>query len=1468
MAGQKTDTVETFVPKGSIPVEEEETFIPKGSILVEPEVDPLQDAYNMADTLPDSETEKDKINKSIAISKGIDRKPSEIYADFDTYVEQIEKAEIPQYAYGPLGALWNSMKQALAQKPAMMAGGLTAYTPGKMLFVDPALQKTQEYLESKRDPGKQSDVEEILAGKLWPTRIGNKWYQVEPNLVIPTMTAWAAQVGDQFPLMLITATAEIGSRLIAGMVAGTTAIATAGPDPSDVVVVPMVYKATQKVTKELIQFGLSAPPLVLMETGGFLDYASALGIDTDIAEKYSRLYGPASGVVEYVEQIGKIRPFMNLGKKSSQTLARKMLKELGMTGVEGLEELTQNTLEKYFIGQAIEEMKARNPEYDETKPGLLEGGLRSFVIGAGVSAITRGLGNVTSTVYNKYSPAVKDMLKKSGIEVKEPTPAEKAQAESAKQMMGLQKGMTLEEATKAVKEKVSPKEPVSTVVEKGEKQPWEMTIEEYRDKGDEELKGLADYGKYEGEIAPVGSFALDASEDTIHQLMMIPTESIIIRPENARRDVDIKTFRDYIQEGSPLPPLWADKTTKGIILEDGHQRLAAAKQLGLKQVPVWVNEGETRKNLIQVAIQEGKPVPPEVLKDYPDLAKLAPEAIKPKKGKPKLDERQALADKIEDVKLRNEIQMGKATIGEFIKEEKAVEVSGKKIGEAGRKGFVEGKKVGVEKQKVHDEAKETRARDRKRVREYIKKIAKTIGKETPTNVHYDYAVQIQAIQDTLDIEAGLLKKRLPQTIEMRQKLKEAIDSYPALKKQIPEKIYQALNRKTIDDFTIEELEGLSKHLEYLRKQGKTEKDLNDNEREYKWVNKRDDMIGDINGGFPTLPLTAEDIAKRPSGLKQLWLNTLLPQNILDKLGGGKAKYENTVYRNYYREINTLENQKQENVDRRGKIFSDGMDTIGIKKSDLLMKHETFGGVKYTVADMLFIYNGVKNKETALALRWGNLIKEGDLDRIVKVVDEKYSHYLPVLDFALEMFSGEDYWRVHDKHVELTNESMGHIENYLPIYRREIDKENLDKAMGEDMLNMNNLRRAYPKRGFTKERQDIPPEFQKPIKTNLVEIIYDAIQRQEHYISYGGKIRDLQGFNRDPRFREALVKQHGKESMRWLEDYTNVLSNPNYYKLHSELNRFWVKARENAAIAYLAGNLVTMMKQVPSMFYYLQEARPAYWFGGVLWTATHPKQARDFVNKDPQMKARSIQREYEEFKQFDKVLAERVRKKIGKAGFFGIRIFDKVVTTMGYIGVYNRHLDKTGNEVYARQKALETTLRTQPAAHVKDIAALYRQSEVLNMFLQFSNQLNKIYNIATYSLPQHVMNKKYQDAVYEAVSLALGAMAIWAMVHRRLPEDRDDFQDAFTDLFLNMIPVVGKSMSAVKEGWKVTAPPIIKAFGNLAILLSDKASNKAKWNKVIESFSIIFGAPYIGTKRIFKTIKEEDLWEMIGGPPKE
>lgn len=283
----------------------------------------------------------------------------------------------------PLSTFWNALTQSAAEKPALMLRGATAYTPGEAAGFDKTLERVAARLSTLKDPEKRKRAELALQGHLWPARSDDPWYKVDPDLVPNVVNTLAAQLGDQIPITTATVLGRMVGKAV-GSIAGIgtgvgVAMATAGPDPSDIAVSPVVAA----VTRKLVEHIGGATPMVLLETGSFLQSAEWLGIDKDIAEKYATLYGPAAGAIEYVQQLWNLKALKGVAEPIKKKLLGRVLFAIGGNVFEGVEEMSQGGLERYLIGKAIEEMKARDPDFEakKPKPFSLEESGREFAIG-------------------------------------------------------------------------------------------------------------------------------------------------------------------------------------------------------------------------------------------------------------------------------------------------------------------------------------------------------------------------------------------------------------------------------------------------------------------------------------------------------------------------------------------------------------------------------------------------------------------------------------------------------------------------------------------------------------------------------------------------------------------------------------------------------------------------------------------------------------------------------------------------------------------------------------------------------------------------------------------------------------------------------------------------------------------------------------------------------------------------------
>jgi hypothetical protein len=290
----------------------------------------------------------------------------------------------------PGRAFRDAFVQSMSDKPAMMLEGVQVYTPGGGLWgSDSMADKAAVYLRARQDPQIKQKVQERAAGKLWPVGEGKSWYQIDRQYLPETINAWATNIGDQIPIMLAALTGKaigkVAGKGVGAVVGGAAAIVTGGPDPTDVVTAPAVAAVASKIVEHLG----GAAPMIAMEAGGFMDEAESLGIDKDIAEKYARRYGVASGAVEYAESLWMLAPYKGLATGQKQGIVKFVLKEVGGDAWNGIEEITQGALQTRGIRIAISEMKERHPEYSAESPTYFEDWKREGAIGFGVAAVTR-----------------------------------------------------------------------------------------------------------------------------------------------------------------------------------------------------------------------------------------------------------------------------------------------------------------------------------------------------------------------------------------------------------------------------------------------------------------------------------------------------------------------------------------------------------------------------------------------------------------------------------------------------------------------------------------------------------------------------------------------------------------------------------------------------------------------------------------------------------------------------------------------------------------------------------------------------------------------------------------------------------------------------------------------------------------------------------------------------------------------
>lgn len=786
----------------------------------------------------------------------------------------------------------------------------------------------------------------------------------------------------------------------------------------------------------------------------------------------------------------------------------------------------------------------------------------------------------------------------------------------------------------------------------------------------------------------------------------------------------------------------------------------------------------------------------------------------------------------------------------------------KRVAQAARHAFSVGKKEGITRTKEHFAEIKAREKARKKLKARINKALNTINKATPDSVDFFYAEAIDRLRKEIDP-----RKRTQKTLDRRQKQREFLKA--ATKEQVgdfPQKLFDSLVAKPLNEVTVAELEEVATQVEKLQKLGKTKKRARDNTARLIRGRNIKQAINNMAGG-KAFPVDTEnefiDPATSPTDLlKSIFIYTLTTPRLLDWLDGAKGTFSGLLHGLFYDRVNTQFNSEMRVVKVRHDAMRSKMDSLGIEDDELIAIIDLSGlkpGLQLYAEQMMGIYAALKNRKSRKAMLATLKISENTARGIVSNLDSKL---IELADFVIEDYSTA-FPSLQRAHIEFTNKALGVEAFYTPLVRIEKDGMVTENDIVDQLLNRDGFKRTQAEKGFTIERQNIAPENQKKMDLRLMSVWRSQSQKQEHYTQFASLIKDLNGYMSDSAFTKAVNRTLGKQGSKILQGYIDRVANPNVYKSYGTLEQMSRRLRGNMAMAYLAYNLLTVLKQAPSLTLVLREAGADSLFSSMGSFVSNPKALVEKVEaKFPQLRS-SMEREFDELQNVNAPEWQKVINKYGRAGLEGIKFVDRMIKTMAYDAVYEKEMSVHGSEVEARRQAENAILRTQPAATAKELAALYTQNEVFNWFLVFTNQLNKLWNITTYDTFAQWNNKNYQGAAMNIIALSMNAFVIWMVTNKRLPEDEEDLLEMATDQMINIVPLIGKDIMAGKKGWggsEVAPFASVKEISR-AVVSQDPEKIAAAF---LEQAAVATGVPIVAIKRGAEFLETGEPIELIGG----
>lgn len=760
----------------------------------------------------------------------------------------------------------------------------------------------------------------------------------------------------------------------------------------------------------------------------------------------------------------------------------------------------------------------------------------------------------------------------------------------------------------------------------------------------------------------------------------------------------------------------------------------------------------------------------------------------------------------------------------------------RKMQTAAKKGFAAAKQQLRELQYI-----------RKQVELHGRFIAKI--KAAPSkNIDPFYAKAIKEIQSAIDFKAEP---------EAKEGLRKHLEENPDKKNEIPQDLLDALEKRDVSSLTMVQLQQIYDEIQRLSKLGRLKSKLMKKQRKAQTAARVKEALTSVKG------------AKAVRFEKERAIN-LRPLRLLDMLDG-KQKFSGPIANMFDKAIQDAYNDELTHVDHRQQRAAAKLKELGLTLFHFARRRKV-GDVTLTIDDMCGIYAGWMNEESRLALQHGGI--EMESGKVLLITEEIYDQVVEGLtneekkwaEFIIEEYA--DNWeRIRNAFIDVSNKDLGRRPNYTKMRRIGVDKSNADDILaGFDYAEESDYRdgtvQVHDK--FTKERQAIPPQYQLPIDSSLTRVWQGEVRKQEHYIAMARLLKDLNAVVTDKQFADTVKGKFGDSVHTALKNYLKRVADPDYYRSFDDIENMSRALRKNTAVAYLAYNLLTVAKQGPSLMLYAVNTSYSDLLMSAIQVAVNPKKTYDAIlSHNRQIGHAAIIREMEELKHTNKKVWQFIVRKVGNSGLRGIYEIDRAVRVIGENAVINHQMRNGLSLTEAAEKARQTSLRTQPAAASKDIAQLYANNEVLNWFTRFTNQLNQIYNIATYDIPAAWYNKEFAEVGRSVIALSVVAAWIWALRNKELPDEKEDIADALIDQSLAAIPLIGSAALAGKDGWDAPTPSLFT--GTAKTVRALKSADMEKIMPVLfEDVSILAGAPFIGMKRIYETAAEQDLWELIGG----
>lgn len=752
-------------------------------------------------------------------------------------------------------------------------------------------------------------------------------------------------------------------------------------------------------------------------------------------------------------------------------------------------------------------------------------------------------------------------------------------------------------------------------------------------------------------------------------------------------------------------------------------------------------------------------------------------------------------------------------------------------------------------------------------------------------------------------------------LEAAQQLKEYLEQTPeadmANFSPSDQRYIKILETTTLWDMTLEDVRQLGAEIESMRQQGREEYDRwvleRDRRRDTGW-NALMSSIGraKANDGVSTV-ITSNDLKKHYSSgiggtLEKVkdwaYANTLGANRFFDWIGGGRKDYTSAWTQYFVDAVNTALDEEMRWRQSRYEAMETRMKELKLSPKRL-NEIRYVDGQAYPVDALIHIYAGLKNEHSRKAILYGNMgarfRKQGEA-----AAQEHAAHCVAALteaekalgDAVITDFS-ESFDRLNAAYIDAFNEGMTPEENYTPMKRLEYAALDLAGLRGdaseaellEGQALAAGLRNAVLQKGFLNDRMDISEENQQPIHLGLLSLWHDQVAAQEHTAAYGKLAGDLRSMltKRDERgetLGRVIKQRFGSEALGYLREYTNIVIEGQAVKASEVMDGVSGYLGKNMAVAYLALNLGTVLKQFSSLPRFLITAGPTHIFSalydfmkGINPTGTN-KLLDEVYALDPQMKNRSPDAFVQVMNDARKLTARHsVYKDMLELTIKPISYMDKVVACIGWKATYQSNIKRGLSHADAVREAQRAVALTQQTHLAKDMPRIWNQRGLARLFMLFTSDAANTWGMTVYDLA----HGKGRDRLQTAAALALTALLMGYM--QGGPDDDEEwitwYMSQLAAQQIGSVPMAGKElMSAVElisrgygnTTYSAISAPFIKLGMGLQSVFADDAAKRyadgaTKRERglfmALEGVSLLAEFPFTLVNRIRRMARSED-----------